>query len=171
MQIKLDAKLMKAVYGLMVFITSIYLLAINDPRQLWLIGLFMLFGAIAHCAAWYLDGMKDISMLLKTSFLLLFSIVFLTNIEALILSALLFLFWGMLEAAIILTQKFESIKAQEGYWFVYAGLICITLLLGIIACFALNGVLLALPILFASLIMIFEYCEQFLPKVSVRIAK
>ena len=171
MEIKLDSKLMKAVYGLMVFVSAICLLAIKDPRQYWLVGMFMLFGAIAHCGAWYLDGMKNINMLIKTCFLLVFSIVFISSLEAFVFSYLLFVFWGMLEAAMMLSQKFEAIKAQEGYWFVYAGMILVTLIMGFVGCFVISDVMIALPLMFAALTLIFEYCEQFMPKVSVRIAK
>ena len=171
MEIKLDSKLLKAVYGVMVFITSICLLAVNDPRQIWIVGLFMLFGAFALCGAWFLDGRKDLNLLMKSCFVLLFAVVFMSSLEAFIAGILLFLFWGMLEAAMMLNRKLEAIKAQEGYWFVYAGMICLTLLLGVIACFARVSELLVLPLLFASLTMIFEYCEQFLPKVNIRLAK
>ena len=170
MEIKLDAKLMKAVYGLMIFCSAVCLMAV-DFRSFWLVGMFMLFGTLAQCTAWYLDGMKDINMIIKTSFLLLFSIVFISSVESFILGYFVFVLWGMMEAALLFNQKFEAIKAQEGYWFVYAGLLCLAVLLDFVACFAHEGVLMALPLIFVALALVFEYCEQFLPKVSVRIIK
>lgn len=146
-------------------------MAIADPRQCWLVGMFMLFGALTQCGAWYLDGMKDINMLIKACFLLLFSIVFISSIKAFLLSYSVFVLWGMIDAALFFNQKFEAIKAQKDYWFVYAGLLCLSVLLDSVSCFVIEGVLMGLPLIFVALAMMFDYCEQFLPKVSVRISK
>ena len=142
MELKLDAKLMKAVNGLMLFAISLILMAANIEKLgdiHWLIGLFLMFGACSLCTAWFYDGKKDMALALRACFYFLFAIVFFAKKE-IVMDAHFFLLWGMIEAALVVYAGLQEKEAKGSYWYVNAGFGALALFLAFIGCFvAKNG--------------------------------
>lgn len=168
MEIKLDSKLMKACSGLFLFAISIILMAANDIKIHWLIGLFMMFGAFANCGAWYLDGKKDFAAVVKACFYLMFAIVFFAKVEALILGYYFFVLWAMIEAGLVCQDGCKKYEEKDNFWFVYVGLAVLSILLAFISCFVLEGILIGMAMLFVSLAQVFPMCADFLPKIELK---
>lgn len=168
MDIKLDSKLMKACSGLFLFAISIIMMALKDPSLHWLIGLFLMFGACATCYAWLLDNKKDFAVALKAGFYLLFAIVFFAKVEALIVGYYFFILWTMIEAGLLCMDGCKKYEEKASFWFVYAGFAALAILLAFVGCFAIDGILVGLALMFVSLGQVFPVCEQFLPKVELK---
>lgn len=171
MEIKLDSKLLKAVSGLFLFAISIILMAAKDVDIHWLIGLFLMFGAFATCGAWFLDDKKDFAAAVKAGFYFLFAIVFFAKAEAMIMGYYFFILWAMIEAGLVCLDGCKKYEEKANFWFVYAGLAALAILLAFIGCFAIEGVLVGLALMFVALAQVFPVCEQFLPKVEVNLKK
>jgi len=171
MEIKLDSKLLKAVSGLFLFAISIILMAADDIKIHWLIGLFLMFGAFANCGAWFLDGKKDFATAVKAGFYFLFAIVFFAKAEALAFGYYFFVLWAMIEAGLVCLDGCKKYEEKANFWFVYAGLAALAILLAFIGSFAIEGVLIGLALMFVALAQVFPVCEQFLPKVELNLKK
>ena len=195
MELKLDAKLMKAVNGLMLFAIAIIYMATSITKLVpqlaekdastigWLPGLFLLFGACALCAAWFFEGKKDCKMATRAALYVLFAIVIMAK-KGVLGSTPLLGMWAVLEGTMLAFDGLNAKEAKANLWFVPACLGALVILFGFIACFLdpvlkgdlFNGVIKLHPMvgvafLFAALGNIFPVCADFLPKFDVNIKK
>ena len=193
MEIKLDSKLFKACFGLFLFAIAIIFMAADLFKLAgggdgvtnlgWLPGLFLMFGACALCAAWYLEGMKDCKLATRAGLYILFSIVIMAK-KGVLGSTPLLGMWAVLEGVLLAFDGLKAKEAKANLWFVPACLGAIVILFGFIACFLdpvvkINGFeatvklhpMLGISFLFAALGNIFPMCADFLPKFDVKLKK
>lgn len=183
MEIKLDSKLMKTLNGVILLIISIVLMAMKVDKlgdNHWLPGLFLLFGACALGAAWYLDGKKDKQSAAIACIYAFFAIVLFAN-KYVVLSVHLFALWAMIEGALAASASLKLKEENANLWFAPACLGALAFLLGFVACFAMGEdfwkhllfgdaklILVGIAMLFAALGHICPFCLQFMPKVEIK---
>ena len=148
MELKLDAKLMKAVNGLMLFAIAIIYMATDLMKMVpsegegseyigWLPGLFLIFGACALCYGWFIDGKKDCVLATRACFYVLLAIVFFAN-KNVASNSLFILMWGMMEGALLLVDGLKGKEANANLWQVVAGSGALVILLAFIAMMVIN---------------------------------
>lgn len=168
MEIKLDSKLLLAINGMFLLAIGIMLMTVGDLHLHWLFGLFMMFSSCAICGAWFLDGKKDFSLVVKAGFYFLFAIVFFAKMEALILGYYFFILWAMIEAGLSALESRKLFEEKANLWFIIPGLAALAILMAFIACFVTNEILLGLAFLFVALAQVFPAILPFLPKVEIK---
>jgi hypothetical protein len=194
MEIKLDSKLFKAVFGLFMFAIAIIFMAADYVKLAgggegvanlgWLPGLFLMFGAFAICAAWYFEGMKDSKMATRAALYILFAIVIMAK-KTVAANAQFLGLWATLEGVLLVFDGFKAKEAKANLWFVSACIGALVVLFGFIACFLdpltkdlgffevvskLNPMV-GIAFLFAALGNIFPMCADFLPKCDLKLKK
>lgn len=149
MELKLDAKLMKAVNGLMLFAIAIIYMATSitkwvpvfaekDASMLcWLPGLFLLFGAAALCYGWFIDGKKDCVLATRAGFYVMLAIAFFAN-KAVASDSLFLMMWAMMEGALLLLDGFKAKEAKANLWEALAGTGLLVIVLAFIAMLVIN---------------------------------
>ena len=193
MEIKLDSKLFKAVFGLFMFANAIIFMAADYYKLAgggegvanlgWLPGMFLLFGALALCAAWYFEGMKDCKLATRAALYILFAIVIMAKKHVAVDAPLLGM-WAVLEGVLLVFDGFKAKEAKANLWFVGACIGAIVVLFGFIACFmdpvvkikgweevAKVHPMVGIAFLFAALGNIFPMCADFLPKFELNLKK
>ena len=149
MELKLDAKLMKAVNGLMLFAIAIIYMATSITKLVpqlaekdastigWLPGLFLLFGACALCYGWFIDGKKDCVLATRAGFYALLAIIFFAN-KAVASDTGVLMIWAMMEGALLLFDGFKAKEAKANLWEAVACFGALVIVLAFIALLVIN---------------------------------